>query len=62
LIRVIGAAQWEDGYLFTLLLAARAAAGPTLDQHPWIHEQYCVGHMYEAAVAHYEVTGDDVRS
>ena len=25
---------------------------------PWIHEQYCVGHMYEAAVAHYEVTGD----
>ncbi|HER20495.1 MAG TPA: glycoside hydrolase family 127 protein, partial [Chromatiales bacterium] len=23
-----------------------------------MHEQYCVGHMYEAAVAHYQVTGD----
>jgi DUF1680 family protein len=63
LIAVIGAAQEPDGYLYT----AR-----TIDpQHPhawagkerWVlekvdsHELYDLGHLYEAAVAHYQATG-----
>jgi DUF1680 family protein len=63
LIVKIGAAQEPDGYLYT----AR-----TIDpQHPhtwagkerWVlekvdsHELYDLGHLYEAAVAHYQATG-----
>jgi len=59
LIRVIGAAQWEDGYLFTFYSLPERQPDKLWTSIPWIHEQYCVGHMYEAAVAHYEVTGDD---
>ena len=61
-IRWIAAAQEEDGYLYT----ARTAAGP---QQPagigptrWSrlsgsHELYNVGHLYEAAAAHFRATG-----
>jgi DUF1680 family protein len=58
LIRVIGAAQWEDGYLFTYYSLPERQPEQLWSNIAWIHEQYCVGHMYEAAVAHYEVTGD----
>ena len=63
LISLIGAAQEPDGYLYT----TRTIGGSTI--HPWAgkkrwenerdnsHELYNVGHMYEAAVAHYQATG-----
>ena len=62
LIKKIGAAQENDGYLYTY----RTIMGD--DSHPWIgkrwekthllsHELYNLGHMYEAAVAHYRATG-----
>lgn len=63
LIMKIGEAQEEDGYLYTY----RTIMGD--DSHPWIgserwelthilsHELYNLGHMYEAAVAHYRATG-----
>ena len=63
LISLIGAAQEPDGYLYT----TRTIGGRSI--HPWAgkkrwenerdnsHELYNVGHMYEAAVAHYQATG-----
>ncbi len=62
LIWLIGEAQEDDGYLYTHL----TIEGPY--SHPWIgerwekthdlsHELYNMGHMYEAAVAHYQLTG-----
>jgi DUF1680 family protein len=63
LIHYIGLAQEDDGYIFTI----RTIMGD--DSHPWIgserwekthilsHELYNLGHMYEAAVAHYRATG-----
>jgi uncharacterized protein len=58
LIRVMAAAQWEDGYLFTFYSVPGRQPDKLWTSIQWIHEQYCVGHMYEAAVAHYQVTGD----
>lgn len=57
LIRVMAAAQWEDGYLFSFYSVPERQPEKLWTNIPWIHEQYCVGHMYEAAVAHYQVTG-----
>lgn len=63
LIRLIGLAQEEDGYLFT----NRTIMGE--NGHPWIgktrwekvddlsHELYNLGHFYEAAVAWHQATG-----
>lgn len=63
LIAKIGAAQEKDGYLYTTR---------TIDPehpHPWAgskrwelekvdsHELYNLGHLYEAAAAHYQATG-----
>ena len=59
LIDVIGRAQWEDGYLFTFYSLPERQPDKRWTNIPWIHELYCAGHMYEAAVAHYEVTGDE---
>ena len=58
LIEIMARAQWEDGYLYTFYsVPERQPANRWTDvQHK--HEQYCVGHMYEAAVAHYQVTGE----
>lgn len=62
LIEYMAAAQEEDGYLYT----NRTIGGKL---HPWAgskrwelvhelsHELYNVGHMYEAAAAHYQATG-----
>jgi len=58
LIRVMAAAQWDDGYLFTFYSVPKPQPEKLWTNIPWIHEQYCVGHMYEAAVAHHEVTGE----
>lgn len=63
LVTIIGAAQEPDGYLYTFRTVH--AKNP----HPWIgakrwekeeelsHELYNSGHLYEAAVAHYQATG-----
>jgi uncharacterized protein len=59
LIDVIGRARWEDGYLFTFYSLPERQPDKLWTNIPWIHELYCAGHMYEAAVAHYEVTGDE---
>jgi DUF1680 family protein len=62
LIAKIAAAQEPDGYLY----AARTIGGPP--PQPWLgkerwshlymsHELYNVGHLYEAAAAHFQATG-----
>ncbi len=63
LINIIGNAQEPDGYLYT------ARTIDPLHPHPWSgatrwinehdnsHELYDCGHLYEAAVAHYQATG-----
>ena len=64
LITLIQLAQEEDGYLFT-----PRTAGEPGNLHKWVgekrwektpdlsHELYNCGHLYEAAVAHYQATG-----
>lgn len=55
LIDWIVAAQEDDGYLFTYWSAidpARRWSNIKKD-----HELYCAGHLFEAAIAYYEVTG-----
>ncbi|MHC4534860.1 MAG: glycoside hydrolase family 127 protein [Planctomycetota bacterium] len=58
LITIMDAAQWEDGYLFTFYSVPERQHEKLWTNIQSIHEQYCVGHMYEAAVAHYQVTGE----
>ncbi len=62
LIAKIAAAQEPDGYLYTV----RTVGGPPpvdwLGKERWSHlymshELYNLGHLYEAAVAHYQATG-----
>ncbi len=61
LIEKFAAAQEPDGYLYT----ARTLGDrhERVGGHRWYcddaHELYCMGHMIEAAVAHYETTGKD---
>ncbi|MCB0799123.1 MAG: glycoside hydrolase family 127 protein [Bacteroidales bacterium] len=66
LIYKIGLAQEDDGYLYTNRTIAEMGYGKL---HEWAegerwektnilsHELYNLGHMYEAAVAHYQATG-----
>ena len=58
LIKVMDGAQWEDGYLFTFYSIPERQPEKLWTNVQSIHEQYCVGHMYEAAVAHFQVTGE----
>ncbi len=58
LIDIMAAAQWEDGYLYTFYSVPQRQPDKLWTDVQSKHEQYCVGHMYEAAVAHYQVTGD----
>jgi len=58
LIGIMAAAQWEDGYLYTFYSVPERQPELLWTDIQSKHEQYCVGHMYEAAVAHYQVTGD----
>ena len=67
LIYKIGMAQEDDGYLYTNRTIAEMHGGKGL--HEWAspvrweldsilsHELYNLGHLYEAAVAHYQATG-----
>lgn len=67
LIWKIGLAQEPDGYLYTNRTIAEKHGGAGL--HEWVsknrwetdsilsHELYNLGHLYEAAVAHYQATG-----
>ena len=67
LIYKIGMAQEEDGYLYTNRTIAEMHGGKGL--HDWAspnrweldsilsHELYNLGHLYEAAVAHFQATG-----
>ena len=55
IIRLVGKAQEADGYLDTFFSIKEP-------EHKWqnlqeCHELYCMGHMIEAGVAHYESTG-----
>ena len=55
IIAKIVAAQSTDGYLFTYGMINNPAGRWTdLERQ---HELYCAGHMFEAAVAYYKVTG-----
>jgi len=67
LINKIGSAQEPDGYLYTNRTIAEKHGGEGL--HEWAsknrweqdsvlsHELYNLGHLYEAAAAHYQATG-----
>jgi len=53
-IDLFAAAQQPDGYLNTyFILAAPDSRWTNMD----LHEMYCAGHLIEAAVAYYKVTG-----
>lgn len=62
LILLFAAAQEEDGYLYTYRTIDPEKAGERAGSERWIklqhnHELYNVGHLYEAAAAHYQATG-----
>lgn len=64
LITLVGKAQEDDGYLFTVKTILGVSDEHRDSKKPkWVeieegsHELYNVGHMYEAAVAHYKATG-----
>jgi DUF1680 family protein len=61
LITLIGAGQEEDGYLYTCLTNQCDRLRRWYGKGRWdrlnSHELYNCGHLYEAAVAHYQATG-----
>ncbi len=61
LITLIGAAQEKDGYLYTCLTNKCERLRPWYGKGRWdrlnSHELYDCGHLYEAAVAHFQATG-----
>lgn len=62
MIEVIAEAQEDDGYLFTPRTMGTKKFEKVIGDKRWLneegsHELYTVGHMYEAAVAHYLATG-----
>ena len=64
LIAKIAAAQEPDGYLYTTRTIDPAASAPVgrarsagCSRRIDSHELYNLGHLYEAAVAHYQATG-----
>ncbi len=69
IIDIIGAAQKPDGYLYVAHITGVSRnhehwGGSGMGDKPYSyvlhsHELYNMGHMYEAAVAYYEVTGKD---
>ncbi len=61
LIEIIGKAQEEDGYLYSARTGKsekmKGSIGPERWSNlQWSHELYNVGHLYEAAVAHFLAT------
>jgi len=62
LIVKIAAAQEDDGYIYSVRTIGVEPPHEAIGCKRWHdiqygHELYCVGHMYEAAVAHYLATG-----
>lgn len=65
LITLVAAAQEPDGYLYTIRTILKDSTvkrdpGTGLTRYSYeaqSHELYNVGHLYEAAVAHYQATG-----
>jgi len=62
IIAIVAAAQAPDGYLYNprQVDPAHPALGAGADRWTWefvSHETYDMGHMIEAAVAHYQATG-----
>ena len=62
LVAAVAAAQEPDGYLYTTRTIDPKNPAPGAGKERWSdlrqsHELYSVGHMYEAAVAHYLATG-----
>ncbi|MGF6847543.1 DUF1680 family protein [Chitinophaga sp. W3I9] len=63
LISIIGAAQEKDGYLYTFRTVKAAKPHEWIGSKRWekeedlSHELYNSGHLFEAAVAHYQATG-----
>ena len=63
LIARIGAAQEKDGYLYTTRTIDPEHPHPWAGKQRWeldrelSHELYNLGHLYEAAMAHYQATG-----
>ncbi len=63
LITIIGDAQEPDGYLYTFRTVKAAKPHEWVGSKRWekeeelSHELYNSGHLFEAAVAHYEATG-----
>ncbi len=60
-IRKVAAAQEPDGYLFTARTADPSHPQPGIGETRWSnlpvsHELYNAGHLYEAAVAHFQAT------
>jgi DUF1680 family protein len=63
LIGLIGKAQEPDGYIYTTRTIDPVNPAPGAGRERWSnlrvsHELYNVGHMYEAAAAHYLATGE----
>ncbi len=56
-IKKIAAAQWEDGYLYTFYSLPRRQPEKRWTDVRNMHELYCSGHFFEAAVAYYQATG-----
>ncbi|MBX3405333.1 MAG: glycoside hydrolase family 127 protein [Phycisphaeraceae bacterium] len=56
LISRIAAAQHEDGYINTYY-TLKADIKNRFTREEWDHETYCIGHLIEAGVAHFEATG-----
>ncbi len=62
IISLIAAAQEEDGYLYAARTVDPSSPPPGAGDERWSllessHELYNVGHLYEAAVAHFQATG-----
>jgi len=63
LVEKVAAAQEPDGYLYTARTIDPLHPHPWSGNERWIlegvnsHELYDLGHLYEAAVAHYQATG-----
>jgi len=55
IIATLAAAQQPDGYLNTYFIVKEPAKRWT-NLRDW-HELYCAGHLFEAAVAHFQATG-----
>lgn len=53
-ITLLAAAQMPDGYLNAYI---QVTGKPRLTNLARLHELYCAGHMFEAAVAHHRATG-----